>query len=116
MTALARRCNPDARQESWLIHYGDVQVGTIGLRSGNPFGTDQWQWRCSFHPGSEPGNCTSGTAAAIFDQAREKLVEIANAIEPAQDGAFTSSSSTAVFSRAAARRTSSAPVSHAPSS
>jgi hypothetical protein len=69
MPAFARRRNPDARQESWLVYYDDVCVGTIGLRSGNPFGTDQWQWRCGFYPGSEPGDCTSGTAAS-FDEAR----------------------------------------------
>jgi hypothetical protein len=60
--------------ESWPVYYGDVHVGTIGLRSGNPFGTDQWQWRCGFYPGSEPGDCTSGTAAT-FDQARADFEE-----------------------------------------
>jgi hypothetical protein len=65
MPALTRRRNPDARQESWLILYGDVHVGTIGLRSGNPFGTDPWQWRCGFYPGSEPGDCTSGAVARL---------------------------------------------------
>jgi hypothetical protein len=69
MPVFTRRRNPDARQESWLILYGDVHVGTIGLRSGNPFDTDQWQLRCGFYPGSEPGDWTSGTAAT-FDQAR----------------------------------------------
>jgi hypothetical protein len=69
MFALTRRRDPDARQESWLILYSDVHVGTIGLRSGNPFDTDQWQWRGGFYPGSEPGDWTSGTAAS-FDQAR----------------------------------------------
>jgi hypothetical protein len=36
MPALTRRRNPDARQESWLVFYGDVRVGTIAIRSGNP--------------------------------------------------------------------------------
>ena len=54
MPALTRRRNPDARQESWLVYYGDVHVGTIGLRLGSPSDTDQWQWRCGFYPGSEP--------------------------------------------------------------
>jgi hypothetical protein len=40
MPVLTRRRNPDARQESWLIHYGDVHVGTIGLRLGSPSDTD----------------------------------------------------------------------------
>jgi hypothetical protein len=74
MPALTRRRNPDARQESWLVYYGDVRVGTIAIRSGNPFGTDPWQWRCGFYPGSEPGDCTSGTAAS-FDQARADFEE-----------------------------------------
>ena len=69
MPTLTRRRDPDARQESWLILYGDVYVGTFGLRSGNPFDTDQCQWRCGFYPGSEPGDWTSGTVAS-FDQAR----------------------------------------------
>jgi hypothetical protein len=69
MPALTRRRDPHARQESWLILYGDVYVGTIGLRSGNPFDTDQCQWRCGFYPGSEPGDWTSGKVAS-FDQAR----------------------------------------------
>jgi hypothetical protein len=76
MPTLTRRRDPDARQESWLIHYGDVHVGTIGLRSGNPLDTDHWQWRCGFYPGSEPGDCTSGTAAS-FDQARGDFEEAA---------------------------------------
>jgi len=25
-----------AQQETWLIHYGDVRVGTIAERIGNP--------------------------------------------------------------------------------
>jgi hypothetical protein len=74
MLTLTRRRNPDARQESWLIHYGDVHVGTIGLRSGNPFATDQWQWRCGFYPGSEPGDWATGTAVT-FDQARADFEE-----------------------------------------
>jgi hypothetical protein len=29
MHTLTRRRNPDARQESWLVYYGDVCLGTI---------------------------------------------------------------------------------------
>lgn len=65
MSTLTRRRDPDARQKGWLIHYGDVQVGSIGLRSGNPIGSDPWQWRCGFYPGSNPGDCTSGTAPTL---------------------------------------------------
>jgi len=74
MPTVTPRRDPHARQESWLILYGDVHVGAIGLRSGNPFGTDQWQWRCGFYPGSERGDCTSGTAASC-DQARADFEE-----------------------------------------
>ncbi len=69
MTSLTRRRDPDASHEAWLILYGDVHVGTIGMRSGNPPGADPWSWRCGFYPGSEPGEATSGTAAN-FDEAR----------------------------------------------
>jgi hypothetical protein len=75
MLALTRRRDPDARQEAWLVYCGDVHVGTIALRSGNPNSTTPWQWRCGFYPGSKPGECTNGTAAdcdparAAFDAA-----------------------------------------------
>jgi hypothetical protein len=36
---------------------------------GNPNAAPQWQWRCGFYPGSNPGESTSGSAAT-FDQAR----------------------------------------------
>jgi hypothetical protein len=48
MTSLTRRRDPDSREEAWLIFYGDVRVGSIGRRSGNPVGTDAWFWRCGF--------------------------------------------------------------------
>jgi hypothetical protein len=44
-------------------------VGTIGIRTGNPWNTPSWEWRCGFYPGSRPGECSSGTAAT-FDVAR----------------------------------------------
>lgn len=46
-----------------------THAGTPTIRSGNPTGTDQWEWRCGFYPGSNPGECTSGTAVT-FDKAR----------------------------------------------
>jgi hypothetical protein len=61
MPTLTRRRDPDAAQETWLIYYGDLHVGTIGIRAGNPVNTDLWFWRCGFSPGSKPGECTSGT-------------------------------------------------------
>jgi hypothetical protein len=39
--ALTRRRSKDAHAESWQIFYGDVQVGTIGKRSGVPVDVDQ---------------------------------------------------------------------------
>jgi hypothetical protein len=52
-----------------LIYYGDVHVGAISERTGNPHDTEPWEWRCGFYPGSSPGECTSGTAEN-FEQAR----------------------------------------------
>jgi hypothetical protein len=66
MTSLTRRRAPDANHETWLIFYGDVRVGAIGERWGNPTGTDTWSWTCGFYPGSNPGDAT----AADFQAAR----------------------------------------------
>jgi hypothetical protein len=52
--------------ESWLIFYGDVHVSQIRKVEGF---SPQWEWRCGFYPGSEPGEYRSGTADQ-FDQAR----------------------------------------------
>jgi hypothetical protein len=81
-----RRRNPDAPQETWLVYYGDVRVGAIALRSGNPADTDQWRWRCGFYPGSHPRERQSGTAAT-FDQTRSHFedawrVFLSNRTEP----------------------------------
>jgi len=69
MPALTRRRSTDARQECWHIYYGDVRVGAIARRVGNPFDTDPWEWSCGFYPGSHPRECTSDTSET-FDQAR----------------------------------------------
>jgi hypothetical protein len=69
MLALTRRLDPDVAQETWRVHYGDVQVGTIAQCVGNPGAAPKWQWRCGFYPGSRPGECSGGTAAS-FDEAR----------------------------------------------
>jgi hypothetical protein len=66
---LTRRRDRKARGEAWRIFYGDIHVGSIAERSGNPVGTDQWSWRCGFYPGSNPGEASYGTAAS-FDAAR----------------------------------------------
>jgi hypothetical protein len=52
-----------------VVYYGDVLVGTISERTGNPHDTEPWEWHCGFYPGSRPGECTSGTAETS-DQAR----------------------------------------------
>jgi hypothetical protein len=66
---LTRRRDPDSHEEAWLIFYGDVHVGTISMRSGNPTGGDQWSWHCGFYPGNNPGEATNGTATN-FEAAR----------------------------------------------
>jgi hypothetical protein len=66
---LTRRRDPDANQETWRVYYGDVCVGVIAMRSGNPTTTEPWEWRCGFYPGSKPGECAYGTATT-FDEAR----------------------------------------------
>src|SRR5262252_8741642 len=69
MPELTRRRDPDAQQETWLIHYGDVRVRVIAERVGNPDSTPGWQWSCGFYPGSNLSERTSGLAES-FDQAR----------------------------------------------
>jgi hypothetical protein len=72
MPALTRRRDPEARQETWHVYYGDVRVGTIARSVGNPNAAPQWQWRCGFYPGSDPGECRAGTVPT-FDQARAEF-------------------------------------------
>jgi hypothetical protein len=68
MPELTRRRDPDAQQETWLIHYGDVRVDVIAERIGNPDSTPGWQWACGFYPGSHLSERASGLAES-FDQA-----------------------------------------------
>jgi hypothetical protein len=69
MPVLTRRRSADAREECWHIYYGDVRIGTIARRVGNPSDTAPWEWTCRFYPGSHPRECTNGTSET-FDQAR----------------------------------------------
>jgi hypothetical protein len=69
MPQLTRRRDPNARLESWLVSYGDLQVGTIGLRSGVPGHVDPWTWRCGLPQVIVRGLRTDGTAAT-FEKAR----------------------------------------------
>jgi hypothetical protein len=103
MPELTRRRDPDTRQETWLIHYGDVRVGVIAERVGNPDSTPGWQWSCGFYPGSHEGlsrvarldplqsttlnfGLRRAPPFADPDVAARKLVEIASTIEPVQNG------------------------------
>jgi hypothetical protein len=69
MPELTRRRDPEAQQETWLIHYGDVRVGVTAKRIGNPDSTPGWQSACGFYPGSQLAERASGLAES-FDQAR----------------------------------------------
>jgi hypothetical protein len=68
---LTRRRYPE-RPDCWHVYFGDVHVGTIARRTGNPHDTDPWAWRCGFYPGSHPGEHQGGTAAT-FDEARARF-------------------------------------------
>jgi hypothetical protein len=80
MPALTRRRDPDANQETWLIHYDDIRVGSIAMRTGVPIDKDQWGWNVGFYPASDRGLRASGTAKtfdaarAIFDMAWQWLL------------------------------------------
>jgi hypothetical protein len=60
-----RRRDPDALQETWIVNFRDVRVGTIAIRSGIPHDEDRWGWNCGFYPGSEPSEHFSGTATTF---------------------------------------------------
>jgi hypothetical protein len=66
MPTLTRRHDPDDRQERWRVFYGDIQVGTIGMRSGVPVDVDQWDWTCGFYPACDCGRLERGIAADFF--------------------------------------------------
>jgi hypothetical protein len=68
MPELTRRRYQE-REKCWHVYYGNVHVGTISERTGNPFDTEPWEWRCGFYPGSRPGECTSGITET-FEEAR----------------------------------------------
>jgi hypothetical protein len=72
MPTLTRRRSTDAPRECWQVYFGDVRVGTIGRRAGQPHDEDSWEWICGFYPGSEPGEYTNGTGET-FEQAREEF-------------------------------------------
>jgi hypothetical protein len=55
MPQLTRRRYPE-RQDCWHVYLGDVHVGTIVRRVGQPHDQDAWQWLCGFYPGSNPAS------------------------------------------------------------
>jgi hypothetical protein len=61
--------DPNTTDSARTFTYGDVHVGTIAERTGNPHDTDPWEWNCGFYPGSHPGEHQSDTTAT-FDDAR----------------------------------------------
>jgi hypothetical protein len=79
MTELTRRRSKDRLVESWHIYYGDVQVGSIGMRSGVPNDVDQWGWTCGFI--SQRLRIAEGTAPT-FALARAKFEEAWHAYLP----------------------------------
>ena len=68
MPALTRRRYPE-RPDCWHIYFGDVLVGSITRRTGQPHDQDAWEWRCGFYPWSDFGEDRNGTAAS-FEAAR----------------------------------------------
>jgi hypothetical protein len=81
MPDLTRRRCPGAREECWHVFFGDVQVGTIGVRSGVPVDKDQWSWSCGFYPVSHRGDGANGTATT-FEQARRNFETAWRALQP----------------------------------
>jgi hypothetical protein len=73
MPTLTRRRYPE-RPDCWHIYFGDVQVGTIAMRVGQPLDLDPWEWSCGFYPGSHPREHSNGTAET-FDAARASFEE-----------------------------------------
>jgi hypothetical protein len=65
MPRLTRRRDPEGHREVWHVYYGDVRVGTIGIRAGVPIDVDQWGWSCGFYPGVEPVDYRHGTASSF---------------------------------------------------
>ena len=65
MPLLTRRRDRQASGECWHVYFGDVRVGNIGFRSGNPADSYPWQWFCGFYPGSHPGECAAGAAESF---------------------------------------------------
>jgi hypothetical protein len=72
----------DSKVDVWHLYFGDVQVGTIRMRSGVPNDIDQWRWTCGFD--SQRFRIAEGTAPT-FALARAKLEEAWQAYLPGAD-------------------------------
>src|ERR1700747_161410 len=80
MPTLTRRRDPDANQETWLIHFDHIRDGIISMRAAVPAGKDQWGGNVGLLSASERGLRASGTAKwfeaarAAFDVAWQWLL------------------------------------------
>jgi hypothetical protein len=81
MPTLTRRRVQDQQTENWLIFDDDIQIGSIGVRSGVPIHVDQWKWTISFYPVSHRG-IRDGGIAPDFRAARAALEQAWREIEP----------------------------------
>ena len=69
MTELTRRRDGTSTRERGHIYYGEVRVGSIGLRAGAPAtSTEPWEWSCGFDPPAHLGIVTG--SAPSFNHAR----------------------------------------------
>jgi hypothetical protein len=69
MPELTHRRSPDHRHKCWHIYYGDVHVGTIAVRGGNPQTPTRGNGTAASIQARSPGEHQSGTAAT-FEEAR----------------------------------------------
>ena len=81
MSTLTRRRLKDQHTEQWLIFCDDIQIGSIGMRSGVPTHVDQWRWTVCFYPPSHR-NVRGGGTARTFAEARAAFEQAWRVIEP----------------------------------
>jgi hypothetical protein len=82
MPALTRRRSRNEHQETWLIHYGDVRVGRIGIRAGVPSDAEQWGWSCGFYPTGDLAIRRDSGTAPSFKRARRDFAAAWKALLP----------------------------------
>ena len=81
MPALTRRRDRQAHAENWLIFFGDIAVGSIGIRTGVPVHVGQWVWRCGCYPATHRGIRAEGTSRD-FAQARADFESAWHELQP----------------------------------